>query len=611
MPNYETHEVHLNQIFFKVKSPTDSPGPFNAIKQYLSRDPQFFSLKFMHDTLADVLRGKIDHPIVGDIRMLAQEMGVTGRVTIEKQALQDGWEHVKAEYEVDKAGGLEPLLAYSYFTAKNFGVENVKQLALDLANEHIESPLSQGLFAITGPMTEVPQDQTIEEVGKVATALDGAGASSVPTDSQEPSKDGIEDAIGKLVTDKLRAALGKESMKELDVSGGLKGLGTIIKAAMEKAKESPEIEKGLTDLQKLGIGDFKGLPKSVSKYIEDAISEMEDDIEKPRKTKRTSFQQLEELLTQDSVHPSRLSRTLARASLRAAVLSKQKKLKDARKIGKLLEEGAKRLVLLDSMEYIDTIEKIHEGLSVTIGDFEAAKTITEITSEIEVALLDEKSQKEICRAFDEGVKRSAKLGDFKSYRAYFSGKWNLMGIDSKDLSTVANQIEKLIGYGRTAVAFDLLSSFHELFDESQYEISIGLTKQAFKGISKVKVSNLDEIKKIVEKIQYHLDKHIQSMKTNVTLSGNEIVADLCTTAVSSTVSMMETYVKSIGKERTTEEAYSSIHEILKPLVANTVEALKIISLEKPNKSMVKIIKKLKGESESKAEMVKAVGSLIS
>jgi len=64
MPNYETHEVHLNQMFFALKQPSDSPGPFNAFKQYLSRDPRFFSLKFMHDTLADVLRGKVDHPVV-------------------------------------------------------------------------------------------------------------------------------------------------------------------------------------------------------------------------------------------------------------------------------------------------------------------------------------------------------------------------------------------------------------------------------------------------------------------------------------------------------------------------------------------------------------------
>ena len=602
MPNYETHEVHLNQIFFKVKAPTDSPGPYNAIKQYLSRDPQFFSLKFMHDTLADVLRGKVDHPIVGDIRMLAQEMGVTGRLNVEKQALTDGWEHVKAEYEVDNAGGLEPLLAYAYFAAKNFGVENVEQLALNLANEHIETPLSQGLFAITGPISEIP------EVSEASTAPDSVESSLVvPIEAAKSSQPTgiVEDAVGKLVKEKLGAALGEDTMKDIDVSGGLKGIGTMIRAAVDKAKEDPEIQKGLSELESL---DLKGLPKSVSKYIEGAISGIGVDVEKPRKT---SFQRLEELLKQESVSPRKLSRALKKASLRASILSERKKLKDAQSIGELLKEGVKRLVLLDSMTYIEILDEICEGLTATIGDLETASTIVETTSEIELSLLDEKTRKEISKVFDDGVKRSAKLSDFKSYLAYFSGKWKLLGIDSKDLSIIANQIRKLMGYGRAKAAFDLLSSFNELFDDSQYENSIGLTLQAFIGLSKAKVSERDEIKEVVDETKQHLDKHIEWLKTKEILSQNESAAELCTTAVSSTVSMMENYVKSSGKAVAAESVYALLHEILKPLVVSAVEALRIIDLEKPSKSILKIIGKLKGASDSKLEMDKAARSLLS
>jgi hypothetical protein len=539
-------------------------------------------------------------------------MGVSGRLDVEKQALSDGWEHVKAEYEVDKAGGLEPLLAYAYFAAKNFGVENVEQLALDLANEHIETPLSHGLFAITGPIAEIPKEPTIEESSKASTALDTK--ESVPVSLIDTEKSpkaptvGVEDAIGKLVKDKIGAALGEDSMKDIDVSGGLKGLGTMIREAVDKAKEDPDIQKGLSELQDL---DLSGVPKSVSKYIEQAISGFGADIEKPKKSKKTSFQRLEELLKQDSVRPSRLSRALTRASTRATVLGERMKLKNAQSVGELLEEGAKRLVLLDSMEYIDILNEICEGLAVTKGEFETAKAITEITGEIEVALLDEKTRKEISRVFNDGVKRSAKLSDFKSYRAYFTGKWNLMGTDPKDLSNIANQIGKLMGYGRTTAAFDLLASFLELFDDSQYENSLGLTLQAFKGLSKAKVSERDEIRKVVDQTNHHLDTHIEWMKTKELLSHNESAAELCVFAVSSTISMMETYVKSSGKAVAAEGVYPLLHEILKPLVTKAVEALKIINLEKSAKSMLKMIEKLRGASESKVEMAKAARSLLS
>jgi len=243
LPNYETHEVHLNQMFFALKQPSDSPGPFNAFKQYLSRDPRFFSLKFMHDTLADVLRGKVDHPVVGDIRMVAQEMGVSGRKNVESKALDEGWEHIKAEYEVDRTGSLEPLLAYAYFSVKNFDVSRIDSIALSLATQHLENPLSQGLIALTGPITE-------EEIEKASMNT----ISVKSTDKLENQTDrlglGIGENLGRMIQKKVKAAIEKEASRE--VSDELKMVGDldiskIIDNAM-KGKKSPELEK----LKKLG-----------------------------------------------------------------------------------------------------------------------------------------------------------------------------------------------------------------------------------------------------------------------------------------------------------------------------------------------------------------------
>ena len=237
MPNYETHEVHLNQMFFALKQPSDSPGPFNAFKQYLSRDPRFFSLKFMHDTLADVLRGKVDHPVVGDIRMVAQEMGVSGRQNVESKALEEGWEHVKAEYEVDKTSGLDPLLAYAYFSAKNFNMSRIDKIAIHLANQYLENPLSQALFALTGPISGGEVERAQPKVPQ-KTIIDG-------TSQKQEAPALVPKDLGKMIEDKVKSAIGGRAGKEL--SEGLKHLGKIdiekiIDAAM-KGEKSPELER--------------------------------------------------------------------------------------------------------------------------------------------------------------------------------------------------------------------------------------------------------------------------------------------------------------------------------------------------------------------------------
>ncbi|MFW9870701.1 MAG: hypothetical protein ACFFEL_13825, partial [Candidatus Thorarchaeota archaeon] len=314
MPNYETHEVHLNQMFFALKQPSDNPGPFNAFKQYLSRDPRFFSLKFMHDTLADVLRGKVDHPVVGDIRLVAQEMGVAGRQNVESQALNDGWEHVKAEYEVDKAGGLDLVLAYSYFSAKNFGVDSIDPLALNLANQHMENPISQGLFALTGPISEV---SIIESKPTVVTTK------AVPSEKSETVSDNIE----KLIREKLEAA----------------GEG-----------KSQEIMKDLGDLEELKrIGNIGTM---VQQAIESSLSNV--DVER-----KTSFDLLEDALGDESITPRRFSRRVLKACRRILILRDSERLTDEKAKGDLITSGAERLVKLDVNKSLENLDLISEALA--------------------------------------------------------------------------------------------------------------------------------------------------------------------------------------------------------------------------------------------------------
>ncbi len=249
-PNYETHEVHLNQIFFALKTPSDGPGPFNAFKQYLSRDPRYSSFRFMHDTLADVLRGKVDHPIVGDIRMIAQEMGVTGRRDVQISALEQGWEHVKEEYELNEAGGLDLVLSYGYFAVKNFGAEHGDTLAVGLANQHLENPLSQALLAVTGPMKEGEM-----EAAKTATRKRSRGTTREVKMGNEGKATALN--IGALIQEKLGSVLGEKFAKDIqegvkDITGSLEGVEGVpnIDEVLKNALKSGDL-KDLKELKKL------------------------------------------------------------------------------------------------------------------------------------------------------------------------------------------------------------------------------------------------------------------------------------------------------------------------------------------------------------------------
>ncbi|MGY5875262.1 MAG: hypothetical protein RTU30_05910 [Candidatus Thorarchaeota archaeon] len=579
MPNYETHEVHLNQVFFASKQPSDGPGPFNAIKQYLSRDPRFYSLKFMHDTLADVLRGSVGHPIVGDIRMVAQEMGVAGRRRVEKQALDDGWDHIKAEYEIDTAGGLEPLLAYAYFAAKNFGVEHIDNLALKLANEHIESPLSQGLFAISGPLTEVPEK--VESPSVESEVQDSEKIVERPPTPKAPAKPSSTQDIGQLIREKVSGVLGIDAAREIE--------------------ESVSSLANLSELSELGKLKTDDIGARVSKFIEGQLGEGEES--------KTSFDLLEEILQQESVSPAKLSRRLRKAAHRATVRGNLGKIKDSERINVLLEEGAKRLVLLDSMLYIEILDTITQGIAATSSDRKTARKITSITEEIAVALLDDKSQKSITDVYTKGVERSAKMSDYDGMLAYYEGKWRLFSINPKDLSKISDQIAKLMKLGRTPYSLEVLEKCLGLFHEDQVENHLGMTLQAFRDLSKASIGERYEYGEIVESARGFLRSQIGRLREENLLVSNTTAADLCTSIVQSMISAMDGLVKKSGKSVAVEGVYPLLHQSLKPLVMDSIEVVKEIGIEKVAKTLTNIVRTMKGESKYRDKMVEAAKSV--
>ena len=569
MPNYETHEVHLNQMFFALKQPSDSPGPFNAFKQYLSRDPRFFSLKFMHDTLADVLRGKVDHPVVGDIRMVAQEMGVSGRRKIERQALSDGWEHVKEEYDIDNSGGLDPLLAYSYFAAKNFGSDYLDNVGLNLANQHLENPISQGLFAITGPITEIPE------------------AESRP----EPKKEDV------VIASKTESARAKQSESSLG-----KTIESLVKEKLSGAEVDIKDLENIKELEKLkGIG-------SIGELIGAAMSEDET-------PSKTSIEILEEMLKQENVSPQRLSRAIRKATRRINVRSSVGKLKDKKVKGKLIVQSLERLVLLDSMVYIEIMKPVSEALAITLGEKETAATLTRITHKIKVSELDDQSQDLIGSAYDLGVKRSAKFANYEDMIAYLTDKWKLIGFDTSDLNYVSKEFAKVMKGGRAPLALDSITELLSYFSVEEIEVKIGLTLQAFKNVAKAAIYDrndfnitIDSSSKLFDELITSIEKCGEKMCTEILIGPT--IAELCTTAVSSAVSVMDNYVKKAGKTVSAESVYPLLHETIKPFVIVVFDVLNRNSSKKALQTAILTITKMKGESSAKKAIVDQGNSLM-
>ena len=556
MPNYETHEVHLNQMFFALKQPSDSPGPFNAFKQYLSRDPRFFSLKFMHDTLADVLRGKVDHPVVGDFRLVAQEMGVAGRRNIESQALDDGWIHVKAEHEVDKTGGLDLLLAYSYFAAKNFGTDRIDPLALNLANQHLENPICQGLFALTGPLSEIPPVVPEPEV-----------VSSKTKPGETPKV--VPDSIGKFIQEQLAAA---GDVKVEDLTKELKNL--------EELKR------------------FEDIGPMIEKAIEESLSATE-------KARKNSFELLEDALSDESITPRKFGRIVLKACRRVMILSGRDRLTDEESIGNLIGAGVDRLARVDFQRFINTLDLISEALAATLGE-SAASDILE--RNLREASLDDDLRQTVNELHKKRMQKAVKSGDHDGMMSHLRNKWQILGFDSEDISFVSKEFGKLMKRGRAKLTLTELGKLNSSFGEDKLEVRIAITLQAFKDLSKAPVRDREHFEDVFSAALKLFEDLVTSIDACEEEICNELVksqpmADLCLSSVTGVIGLMDNYIKRPGKTIDASSVYPLLHETIRPLVSLALSTLGRNGNSKAIKSMKSALNKIRGESSAKDAML--------
>jgi hypothetical protein len=361
------------------------------------------------------------------------------------------------------------------------------------------------------------------------------------------------------------------------------------------------VRKGLAGLKHLK-GMDENLGTSIAKLVESKLAEAGIE-EAPSKTR---FEVLEELMAQKSVSPAKLSRAIRRASTRAKVLREKGKLPDAKEKGKLLTQGAERLVLLDSMVYIDNLNHIADGLSATVGETIAAKTLTKTTGEIAVSMLDEKNQKSIINVFESGTKRTEKIGDYDSMREYIFGKWQLFGIDSKDMDFASNKLGRLMKLGRPFDALDYISKINEFFDEDQIEHQIGMLQQAFKNLSNATVAERKEFDKTIQACHRSFESIVEILGSKDLVSKNNTLATLCYTLLTSTIAFMDGFVKKSGKSVAAEAVYPLLHESIKPLVMLIIDVLTQIGFEKAKRTASAAIRKIKGESAHKKDLLRVI-----
>ncbi|TET09372.1 MAG: hypothetical protein E3J86_08455 [Candidatus Thorarchaeota archaeon] len=513
----------------------------------------------MHDTLADVLRGKVDHPVVGDFRLVAQEMGVAGRRMIESQALDEGWEHVKAEYEVDKAGGLDLVLAYSYFSAKNFGTERIDPLALKLANQHLENPISQGLFALTGPISKVPVAESEPE--------------SIPTETipKETSKT-VPDNLERLIKEKIGAA------------------GDV---------NPDHIAKELAKLEELkNLGDIGSIVKQA---IESSLPETKE-------IRKTSFDLLKEALDNETVTPRRLAKRVLKASRRILTLSESERLTNEKTKGDLIAAGTERLVKLDFARYLENLDLISEALAETLGEDATSEILTRNFGDVTFNESDEKTRKKVNWIYKMGMQRAVDLGNYPGMMSYLRNKWQLLGFDSDDISFVSNEFGKLMKRGRAKLALIELEKLNSSFGNNKFEVRIGIALQAFSNLSKAPVRDRDHFNAIFSaalKLFEELVSSIEKCEEDICneLLKSQPVADLCLASVTGVIRLMDSYIKRPGKSISAASVYPLLHKTIRPLITLALKTLKQNGDSKTIKSMKTTINKIRGESSIKEAMV--------
>jgi hypothetical protein len=486
-------------------------------------------------------------------------MGVAGRRKIESQALNDGWEHVNAEYEVDKAGGLDLVLAYSYFAAKNFGTERIDPLALKLANQHLENPISQGLFALTGPISKVPVAEPEPE------------ETSPKTVTKESSEE-IPKSLEKLIEEKI-ATFGDANPDEI-----AKELGN------------------LKELEKLGdIGDV------VRKAVQESMGEKKE-------VRKTGFDLLEEAINDEATTPRRLSRRVMKSCRKIMVLSETDRLTDEITKGNLIAAGAERLVKMDYKMYLSNLEAISEALAETLGEEASSDVITRISGEVPIKELDEDSRRMLVATYNNGIRQSAKQGDHTGMIVHLRNKWKLLGFDPNDLSFVSDEFGRLMKKGRSKFALVEIEKLNSHYGDSHIEVKIGMTLQAFKNLSKAPVKDRDHFNSIIV-ASLNLFEGLVSSIENCDdaiceeLWKSQAIADLCQVSIASASSLMDSYVKRPGKAVAAVTVYPLLHEAIRPLITLALKILKRNGNVKAIKSVKTTINKMRGESSAKEAMI--------
>jgi hypothetical protein len=288
------------------------------------------------------------------------------------------------------------------------------------------------------------------------------------------------------------------------------------------------------------------------------------------------------------------------------VLREKGKLPKAKEKGKLLTQGAERLVLLDSMVYIDNLNHIADGLSATVGESNAAKTLTKLTGEIAVSMLDEKSKKSIISVFNSGTKRTEKMGDYDSMREYVFGKWHLFGIDTKDMDFASSKLGRLMKLGRPFDALNHISKIIEYFDDNQIEHRIGMLQQAFKNLSNATVSDRKEFSKTIQAALSSLETSVEILGSKNLVSKNNALAKLCYALLVSTITFMHRFVRKSGKSVAPEAVYPLLHESIKPLIMLIIDVLTEVGIGEAQRTASAVIRKIKGESAHKNDLLRAI-----
>ena len=257
--------------------------------------------------------------------------------------------------------------------------------------------------------------------------------------------------------------------------------------------------------------------------------------------------------------------------------------------------------------YLENIDSISEALAVTLGEEASSDVLTRTSGKVSIKELDESSRMKLEGVYDNGMKQAAKLGDHTGMMAHLRNKWQLLGFDANDLSFVSDEFSRLMKKGRAKFALAELEKLNSYYGESNIEVKIGMSLQAFKNLSKAPVRDRDHFNSIITasmKLFEGLVSRIENCDDTICkeLWKTQAIADLCLASVLSASSLMDNYVKRPGKSVSAVTVYPLLHEAVRPLISLSLKILKRNGDRKTIKSVKMAIDKMRGESSAKEAM---------